>query len=192
MHKFNNIKRFLGLLALVASLLVVATILFRMQDEGVPKLSVRKLPLQVDISLQKFHFTETKQGVKKWELSAERAEYNKKTDVTTLTEVRLMVVGAASTGDLEISADRAQYHNGTRDVTLYGDVKGTSGKGLSFSTSRVTYVAARSQLETSERVRLADAGSELEGVGMEFHTQTRRFKLKKDVSAVYRQREGRR
>jgi len=191
MHKFNNIKRFLGLLALVASLLVVATILFRMQGEGVPKLSVRKLPVQVDISLQKFHYTETKQGVKKWELSAERAEYNKKSDLTSLTGVRLMVAGDASTGPLEISADRAQYHNGTRDVTLSGNVKGVSGKGLSFSTSRVTYVAARSRLETSERVRFADAGSELEGVGMEFHTQTRRFKLKNDVSAVYRQREGR-
>ena len=191
MHKFNNIKRFLGLLALVASLLVVATILFRMQGEGVPKLSVRKLPVQVDISLQKFHYTETKQGVKKWELSAERAEYNKKSNVTTLTGVRLIVAGAVSTGDLKISADRAQYHNGTRDVTLAGNVNGASGKGLSFSTSRVTYVAARSQLETGERVRLADAGSELEGVGMEFHTQTRRFKLKKDVSAVYRQRGGR-
>lgn len=191
MHKFNNIKRLLGLVALVASLLVVATIVIRLQQEGDPKISVRKLPLQVDISLQKFHYTETKQGVKRWEVSADRADYNKKADVTSLAGVRLVVAAGGSTGDLEITADRAEYHNGTRDVVLSGNVKGASSKGLRFSTPKVTYVAERSQLETDQRVRFSDGGSELEGTGMEFHTQTRRFKLKSDVSAVYRQREAR-
>jgi len=191
MDKLNNIKRFLGILALLASLLVVATIVFRMQQGAAPKLSVRKLPVQVDISLQKFHYTETKQGVKRWDLSAERAEYNKDADRTSLTGVKLVVAGGAATGTLQITADRADYQNGTRDVTLVGNVKGESGKGMRFSTSRVTYVAARSQLETTERVRFEDAGSELEGVGMQFHTQTRRFKLMKDVSAVYRQQGAR-
>lgn len=191
MHKFNNIKRLFGAAALVAVILVAATVLLRLQSETAPKLSVRKLPLQVDISLEKFHYTETKQGVKRWELSAERAEYNKKADITSLTGVKLMVAGGGKAGALTITADRAEYNNGTRNVTLTGNVRGASEKGFSFSTPRVSYVAARSQLETEERVRFADAGSELEGVGMVFHTQTRRFELKKDVSAVYRQRGGR-
>jgi len=191
MRKLNNIKRFLGILTLLASVLVVATIVFRMQQEEAPKLSVRKLPVQVDISLSKFHYTETKQGAKRWELSAELAEYNKEADRTTLTGVSLMVVGDGATGDMRITADRAEYENSTRDVTLIGNVKGKSEKGMGFSTSRVTYVAARSQLETTERVRLFDAGSELEGVGMKFHTQTRRLKLMKDVSAVYNKRGAR-
>lgn len=187
MHNFNNIKRFLGILAVAASLLVIATILFRMQQEVAPKLSVRKLPVQVDISLQKFHYTETKQGIKRWELSAERADYNKKTDISYLTGVTLLVHGSGGAGDLQITAQRAEYHNGTRDVALVGNVQGRSNKGYGFSTPRVEYIAARSLLKSSERVRMTDIGSELEGTGMEFYTQTRKFRLLKDVSAVYSQ-----
>jgi LPS export ABC transporter protein LptC len=140
----------------------------------------------VDVSLQRVHYTETKQGVKRWDLSAERAEYNRKTDTTSLSGVRLIVAGGASTGELQVTADRADYHNGTRNVALIGNVHGQSSKGIDFSAPRVNYVAARSQLETGERVRILDSGLELEGVGMEFQTQTRRIKLMKDVSAVYR------
>lgn len=191
MNNFNNIKRFLGLAAVVASLLVVGTILLRMDHGMVPKLPVRKLPLQVDISLQKFHYTETKQGVKRWDLAAEKAEYNKKKDQTSLAVVRLTVAGGAKFGDLVITADRAEYHNGTRDVVLSGKVTGMSSKGIRFSASNVSYLASRSLLVSEERVRFSDGGNELEGVGMEFQTQTRRFKLKKDVSAVFRQQEAR-
>jgi LPS export ABC transporter protein LptC len=131
------------------------------------------------------HYTETKAGVKRWDLSAERAEYNKDTDSTTLSGVRLIVAGKTATGDLQVTADRADYRNSTRDVILAGNVRGSSGSGMEFSTSRVTYVAARSQLESAEPVRFLDGGLKLEGVGMEFQTQTRRLKLMKDVSAVY-------
>ena len=186
MQKLNNIRRFLATLAVLASLLLIATIAFRMHKASSPKAGVRKLPVQVDVSLQKVHYTETSHGVKRWDLSADRAEFNKQSDVTVLFGVRLLIAGGAHTGELQITAERADYNNATRDVTLYGNVHGQGSKGMRFSASRVSYVAARSRLETPERVRLVDTGLELEGMGMEFDTQTRRLKLMKDVSAVYR------
>lgn len=188
MQKLNKIRRFLAIVATLAAVSVVATIAFRMHQRSAPKPAVRKLPVQVDVSLQKVHYTETTQGVKRWDLSADRAEFNKQNDVTVLFGVRLVVNGGADTGDLLVTADRADYHNATRDVTLSGNVVGKTGKGMSFSAPQLTYLAARSRLETNQRVRLIDRGVELEGVGMQFDTQTRRFKLMKDVSAVYRSR----
>jgi len=185
MHKLNNIRRFLVILASITALFVVATITFRMHQGGAPARKVPKLPLKVDVSLQRVHYTETRLGVKRWDLSAERAEYNKDTDSTTLSGVRLVVSGKAPTGDLQITADRADYHNRTRDVLLSGKVRGSSGSGMEFSSTRVTYFAAREQLVTSEPVSFKDGGLLLEGVGMEFQTQTRRLRLMKDVSAVY-------
>ena len=191
MHNLNKIKRFLAILAALASLLVIATIAFRMRQGGPSNKGIPKLPVQVDVSLQRVHYTETKDGVKRWDLSAERADYNKDTDTTSLTGVKMVVAGGADTGDLQITADRADYHNGTRDITLIGNVHGVTSKGMEFSAPRVNYVAARSLLETGERVHLVDVGLDLEGVGMEFQTQTRKFKLMKDVSAVYRPKGGR-
>jgi LPS export ABC transporter protein LptC len=186
MHKVNNIRRFLATAAVLSSLFVIATIAYRMQHEASPKKGVRKLPLQVDVSLQKFRYTETSQGVKRWDLTADRAEYNKQKDMTSLTGVRLTVAGAKEIGELHVAADRADYNNATRDVTMSGNVHGQSSKGLEFSAPRVTYLAAKSLLQSSERVQLKDAGLELDGIGMEFQTQSRRFKLLKDVNAVYR------
>ena len=185
MHKLNNIRRFLVILASITALFVVATITFRMHQGGAPARKVPKLPLKVDVSLQRVHYTETQLGKKRWDLSADRAEYNKDSDSTTLSGVRLVVSGTAPTGDLQVTADRADYHNSTRDVLLSGKVHGISGSGMEFSSTRVTYLAAREQLVTSEPVRFKDGGLLLEGVGMEFHTQTRRLRLMKDVSAVY-------
>ena len=185
MHKLNNIRRFLVILASITALFVVATITFRMRQGGAPARKVPKLPLKVDVSLQRVHYTETRLGKKRWDLSADRAEYNKDSDSTTLSGVRLVVSGTAPTGDLQVTADRADYHNSTRDVLLSGKVHGISGSGMEFSSTRVTYLAAREQLVTSEPVRFKDGGLLLEGVGMEFHTQTRRLRLMKDVSAVY-------
>jgi len=186
MHKLNNIRRFLAIVASLAALLVVATIAFRMHRGGAPARTVPKLPLKVDVSLQRVHYTETKGGVKRWDLSADRAEYNKEADSTTLTGVRLIVAGATATGELQVTAERAEYRNGTRDVQLSGNVHGHSGSGIDFTTSRVNYLAARSQLETGEPVRFSDGSLQLEGVGMQFQTQTRRLRLMKDVTAVYR------
>jgi LPS export ABC transporter protein LptC len=190
MDKLNNIRRFLAIAGALASILVVATIVFRMQKESSPKLAVRKLPVQVDVSLQKVHFTEVRQGVKRWDLTAERAEYNKATDTSSLSGVKLIIAGGDKVGELRLSAERADYRNATKDIILSGDVKGEGSKGIRFSTSRITYVAARSRLETAERVRFSDAELELEGVGMEFQTQTRKVRLLKDVSAVYRPQGG--
>lgn len=190
MDKLNNIRRFLAIAAALASILLVATIAFRMQKESSPKLSVRKLPVQVDVSLQKVHFTEVRQGVKRWDLTAERAEYNKETDTSSLSGVKLVIAGGEKLGELRLSAERADYRNATKDIILSGNVKGEGSKGSRFSTSRMTYVAARSMLQTSERVRFSDAELELEGVGMEFQTQTRKIRLLKDVSAVYRPQGG--
>lgn len=191
MHNLNKIKRFLAILAALATLLVIATVVFRMRQGGSPKKGVAKLPVQVDVSLQKVHYTETKGGVKRWDLSADRAEYNRTNDTTSLLGVRFVVTGGGETGDLKVTADRADYHNATRDLTLLGNVHGVTGKGMEFSAPRVDYQAASSLLKTGERVRLVDDRLELEGVGMEFQTQTRRFKLLKDVSAVYRPQGGR-
>ena len=124
MDNLNKIRRFLAIAAALAAIFVIATIVFRMQQESSPKLAIRKLPVQVDVSLQKVHFTEVRQGVKRWDLTAERAEYNKETDTTSLSGVELLIAGGDKVGELRVMADRADYRNSTKDVTLSGNVKG--------------------------------------------------------------------
>ncbi|WP_460594684.1 LPS export ABC transporter periplasmic protein LptC [Geomonas sp. Red276] len=190
MDKLNKIRRFVAVVSVLATLFMIAFILFKLRANDLPGVKVAKLPVQVDISLQKVHYTETKEGKKRWDLTADRAEYNKKADTTSLTGVRFAVAGNERTGELLVTAQRADYNNSTRDLTLTGEVHGTSSKGLEFFAPSVSYVAARSLIKSEDRVRLVDQGLELEGVGMELLTQSRKLRLLSEVKAVYRPGRG--
>jgi len=186
MEKANKIRLFLAIAVVLIASFVVVTVALRMHRGGAPKKAVEKLPVQVDVSLKRIHYTETRQGKKRWDLSAQRAEYNRGRDVTALFDVKLVLAGPPSLGEFTVSADRADYQNSSQDVTLAGNVRGVSAKGLRFSAPEVRYLAGLSRLETAQRVLFEDGGLQLEGVGMEFDTQTQKLKLLKDVSAVYR------
>ncbi len=144
---------------------------------------LRKLPQNIEVSLQKIHYTETREGIKKWDLIADKAEFDKKRDVTHLTGVRLIVTGSRATGDITVTAPVADYHNTSKDVTLDGQVEARSVSGMVFTASNVTYIAARAMITTPSRVRFSDGKLVLEGVGMEFKPETKNIKILSNVTA---------
>ena len=151
---------------------------------------LRKLPKNIDVSLQKIHYTETREGVKKWDLVAEKADYDKSREVTRLTDVRLVVAGNGSTGEITLTAPVADYHNTTKDVTLNGQVEARSVSGMEFTTSDVKYIAASSLLKTSNPVKFTDGKLTLEGVGMEFKPATKNVRVLSKVTANILPRAG--
>ena len=182
MTKSNKIRQLLALFVVVASLSLVAIVL-KVYRGRVTEGLLRKLPKNIDVSLQKIHFTETGDEMKKWDLIADKADYDKKGEVTHLTGVRLVVAGDSAMGDITLTAHRADYHNISKDVTLNGDVVAKSASGMEFTTSSATYIAARSVITTSSPVRFTDGRLTLEGVGMEFLTETKNVRLLSRVTA---------
>ncbi|MBJ6725933.1 LPS export ABC transporter periplasmic protein LptC [Geomesophilobacter sediminis] len=183
MDKANNIKRLLAFVAVVAALALIVTIFVRSRGGKAPAL-VPRLPVKVGVSLSGIHFTETREGVKKWDLSADRAEYNRETNKTSLFKVRLLITDK-SAGDFKVTAERAEYDHATKNVRLTGHVEGDGSKGTHFATESLTYLAAPSRLETGDKVNFSDRGMTVEGVGMKFWTQTRRLQLLSAVAAEF-------
>lgn len=183
MIKPNKIRQLLALFVIAASLSLVAFIALKTYRGRVTKELIRKLPKNIDISLKKVHFTETRDGLKKWDLVADRAEYDKGKEVTHLTGVRLVIAGSRETGDITLVAPRADYHNVTRDVRLEGKVVARSESGMEFVTDGARYVAERAVIVSSGRVRFSDGKFLLEGVGMEFKPGTKDFKILSGVTA---------
>ena len=183
MTKSNKIRQLLALFVVVASLSITAAIVLKVYwGKGTEGL-LRKLPQNIDVSLQKIHFTETGDEKKKWDLVADKAEYDKKRELTHLTGVRLVVTGSHATGEITLTAPVANYHNISKDVTLDGPVEAKSASGMEFATSNVTYNAARSLITTSSRVRFTDGKLTLEGVGMEFKPETKNIRILNNVTA---------
>jgi LPS export ABC transporter protein LptC len=183
MTKSNKIRQLLALLVVVASLSLAAVIVVKLYQGRESKELLRKLPLNIDVSLKKIHFTDTKDGIKKWDLVADKADYDKGREITHLSSVHLVVTGGGTTGDITLTAPRADYHNISRDVTLDGKVVVKSASGMEFTANGASYIAARSVILTSSRVRFTNGGLTLEGVGMELQTETENLRLLSKVIA---------
>lgn len=183
MLKPNKIRQLLAFFIVVATLSIVAAIVLKVYGDKERAELLRQLPKNIDVSLQKIHYTETRDGVKKWDLLADKAEYEKARDLTHLTGIRLVVAGDRATGDITLTADRAEYHNTSRDVRLIGNVVAKSVSGMEFVTDSAAYIAARSMIKTPDRVRFADKTLKVEGVGMEFMPETKNVRILNDVTA---------
>lgn len=183
MNKLNNIKRLLALLAFAATLALIGTIFYRSKGGKHPAL-VPRLPVKVGVSLNGIHFTENRDGKKKWDLAAERAEFNRETNKSSLLRVQLVLYGG-SAGEFTVTADRAEYDHASRDVSLTGHVQGVGSHGTEFATESLRYLATASRLETADRVHFKDRGFTVEGVGMKYWTQTRRLQLLAEVRADF-------
>ena len=190
MTKSNKIRQLLALLVVIASLSLVAVIVMKINRERDAKELLRKLPKNIDVSLQKIHFTETKEGIKKWDLVADKADYDKKLEITHLSGIHLVIAGEGATGDITLTAPRADYHNISRDVTLDGKVVAKSASGMEFTANGASYVAARSVILTPSRVKLTDGTLTLEGIGMEFMPETKNVRLLNSVTAHFKPGTG--
>jgi len=191
MIKSNKIRQLLALFVVVASLSLAVVIVLKVYREKGTAGLLRKLPQNIDVALRKVHFTETRDGIKKWDLVADQAEYDKGREVTHLTGVRLVVAGGRATGDITLTAGRADYHNITRDVRLVGKVVAKSVSGMEFTTESAAYIAARSVITTSSRVKFADGTLTVEGVGMEFKPETKNIRVFNEVTAFITPEAGR-
>lgn len=186
MLKLNNIRRFLALAIVLAAISVVVAITLKVQQGKAPAETLHRLPVNVDVALQKIHYTETKAGVKKWDLLADQAVFDKKSEIVHLTGVCLLVAAGGKMGDITLTSDRADYDSKSKDVKLVGNVEAKSVSGMRFTTESAIYVANRSLIKTADRVRFSDGQLDLDGVGMELMTVTKNLRIMKDVTASVR------
>jgi LPS export ABC transporter protein LptC len=183
MIKANKIRQLLALFVVLTSFSITAAIIVKLYRGREKAESLRKLPRNIDISLQKIHFTETRNGMKKWDLVADKAEYDKKGEVTHLTGVHLVVAGDHSTGDITLTSPLADFYNISKDVKLVGKVEAKSASGMEFTSENATYLAARSMIVTNGWVKFTDGTLSLDGVGMEFVPASKNVRIFSKVTA---------
>lgn len=185
MVKLSKIRQLLALVIILAVLALAAAIALKAYRGMRGGSVLPSLPKNIEVSLQKIHFTESTGGKKKWDLLADKAEYDKSGEVVRLTGIRLEVAAAGKTGDIVLTSERAAYYTRTRDVELSGNVVAKSASGMEFTTGRVAYVAASSMLRTADRVRFSDGNLAVEGIGMEFMVNRKQLKIMRQVAASY-------
>jgi LPS export ABC transporter protein LptC len=186
MEKKSRIKWLLA----AALLLVLGLLVSYYRNAETPRLIVAP-PHALNgpaAAMEGMRAAEFRQGVKRWDLAAERAVYDTKPDRTTLTGVTLVAVGKRSLGPLTLVAPQAEFMNASKDLILPAGVDVTGERRLHFTAGQAVFSNASSLLTARGRVRYVDELIQVEGEDMVFDTETRALQLKHNVRATIQPR----
>ena len=184
MANTGKTRKILAAAIVISSVALVAYIAVQVGKEKRAQEPPALLPKNVDVAMDQLQFSEVKDGVKKWDLTADKAEYEKAKELTRLARPKMTLPAAEGHEAMVVTADKADYFNATRDVKLFGNVALNSEKGLRFTTERAEYVAAKSQIISNDRVRVIKGGLTVNGIGMDLSTVTRNIRIRSNVTAV--------
>jgi LPS export ABC transporter protein LptC len=184
MLKPNKIKLILATFIVVAGIWLTAVIILKTNQSKGPVEILKQLPKNIDISLQKIHYTDIKDGIKRWTIVADRVEYDKTSDYTYFEKIKMDIFPKGEdTGKISLVADRAAYHNKTGDIEAEGKITASNESGMKFETGRLRYDSTRSMILSEDHVRFSDGKLVVEGTGMEFTPKMKTLKILNNVTA---------
>lgn len=183
MLKPNKIKQLLALCIILAGAWLAIVIVLKIHQPKGPVEYLKELPKNIDLSLQKIHYSEEKDGVKRWELLADKVEYDKNREYTFFKKISMIIFGKGKGGQITITADNANYYNKIGDIELSGNVTAVNDSGMKFTTGHIRYISSRSMFSTDDHVAFADGGLVVNGTGLEMMLKTKNVRIFKNVTA---------
>jgi LPS export ABC transporter protein LptC len=189
MQKYNKIKQVLAFVVIAVASYLTVVIAVKYHRLKSPADMLSDLPENIDLSLQKVHYTNTKDGVLQWDLLARKVDYYNNSGVIRFSQAEMVLFGKGGSGKYTLVADTADYHKKSGDVELVGNITSTNESGMTFSTGHLDYSASRSLVTTDDPVRLEDTTLTVEGRGMELRLDTRKLRVLHNVTAVIRTRK---
>lgn len=175
-----NLRRLLATLILVA-VLALGIVLWRYLQQQDPVQILEALPKQVDLALEKLHYTQNEEGRRSWTLDAEQAEYQRDSGQAKLEAVRLTLYTDGRFGEVKLSADHGLLDRAARQVEVWGQVVVVTASGERLTTERLHYDDRQHLLTTADPVLLTSSRMELKGTGMQVDLVRGRLLLKQDV-----------
>jgi len=121
-------------------------------------------------------------------LDAERANIKPAEDLALLEGVHVIlasfVAGPRGRGGLDMTCDTGTVYLGSGDFVAEGDVRGTTGDGRRFRTTRLRYNHEKGLVVTDVPVSIRDRAGTYRGGGFQYWVRENRFKLTGGASVV--------
>lgn len=121
-------------------------------------------------------------------LDAEQAHIMPDQDLAHLEGVHLVLAsfvdGARGRGGLDMTCDTGIIYLGSGDFVAEGDVRGTTGDGRRFRTTKLRYNHKRGMIVTDVPVSIRDRAGTYRGGGFRYWLRENRFQLTGGTSVV--------
>ncbi len=129
-------------------------------------------------------YTHVEDGVKKWSLMANGARYEEKTGKVFLDAVKIEFFQDDGKV-IRLSSKEGIYHQKNQEVTLKGDVKGSTSDGNRLTTSVITYREKDKVADTDAEVLVQGAQYKVQGKGMQVLVDKNKVILKSKVRSTF-------
>jgi len=124
-----------------------------------------KTDVAADLKLDRVHYTETREGVKEWELEAASAVFYREQNTLALEKVRATFYGK-NQETYVLVGEKGRYNTQTKVIEVFDGVKVDSSSGYQLRTQGLRYEADQRELRTSDPVEMKGPDIQVEGVGM--------------------------
>ena len=142
---------------------------------------------KVHSRMQGVQLIEQREADTAWEVSARDAALYDASDVAVAAGVQAQLYEDRALL-LRLEANHGRVDRGSGDMQVRGDVRVDHQKGYTITTEALDWRAESRTLHTEESVRIEGPTSEVTGSGLYSDTEQKRFRLERDVRAIFRLR----
>lgn len=140
---------------------------------------------KIEVKIDRIHYSGTNEGRLEWEMEAASAKRSKDDDLTYLKSIKLTYYPDKGFPYM-MTADAATFREATGDISASGSVVVESKDGQRFTTQSLRYSLKSRELTTDDAVELRSGGMDLKGTGFHAELAKGRYRLFKNVKAVFR------
>jgi LPS export ABC transporter protein LptC len=139
-----------------------------------------------DLKLDKVHYTETREGVKEWELEAICAQYFKEEGTVFFDKVKATFFGKNGEKYVLVG-EKGKFNTQTKAIEVFNGIRLSSSDGYQMRTQSLKYQAEKRELSTSDAVEITGPQLRVEGIGLIVELDRQQMKVLRQVTTTLSQ-----
>lgn len=176
--------RLLIVIIALAGISVLATMAWFQLKPRAEKKENPPATMAADLQLKKVKYTETREGVKEWELEAFSVGYFQEEGIVVCEKVKATFYSQNEVA-YTLTGVKGKFHIKTKVIEVFGGVKIDSTDGYHLRSPSIKYLAEKRELVTEDLVEMAGPRFRVEGQGMIIDIDRQRVKVLDQVSTVF-------
>jgi LPS export ABC transporter protein LptC len=181
----KKLRSFLGVIIL-GSLGVVGFMTWRTLSPPHEKIEgAKEPPSSADLKLDRVRYTETREGIKEWELEATCAQYFKEESTVFFDNVKATFFG--KNGETYVLVgEKGKFNPQTKAIEVFNGITLSSSDGYQMRTRSLKYQAEKRELSTSDAVEITGPQLRVEGIGLIVELDRQQMKVLHQVTTTLR------
>lgn len=177
-----SLRNLLAVLILLSVTALVAALVLNRPGNDVEEL-LKVLPKQVDLTLEKIHYTQTEGGQRRWTLDAESASYQRKAGLINLQNIEMVFFDVGRFTEVKMTAMEGLFDQLEERVEVWGNAEILTDRGDHFYAERLLYDRSEGRVTSDGPVRMVSPRLDLSGVGFWLDLKAARMSILQNVTA---------